>query len=608
MKEPSPEAKPSRASVGLQLKPKGPTKLKEVRLTSQFEEKDVRRLSMQYSSELAPSSKRWKTEAESPHSLAAKLELLAKHATKKSVTVSKSPQEKLQRTFSRVKSSEETRRPGSSTSMSRKISDPSGGPRRPVVEPQSERFISGSKPLRSAQKIAPIFSASLRRVELEGPAAKPKPARPRPGSGLKESVLIKAKIPEAVRIEVQARHLSVEAQRRESLISPKRNNSSVRVFRGVSSTLLPVSEGESSEGAQIDHLEIIRRMESSFPLLEKSKVSLKRYGKIEAFAVNTSQGIKRSYNEDRVSILLNAEQKLRRKSGSASYLKNCSLFSIFDGHGGSDCCNFLKDRLHQAMLEEIDYDKGLIDSLKRIFQSIEADFLKLVRGMGKKHSGSCSLTMLTLNKILVLVNLGDSRAVASYGLGKEVRDLTFDHKPEKIGEFSRVVAKGGELYRVSTNVRSKLSEFCLVNSYDRLQRLIDAQESTPDVVFGPWRIKPGGLSVSRSFGDIESKSPEFGGIQGCVSAEPDIFDHEIGDMDFVILGCDGIFDKLSSKEVVEVAWQTIRSFQNSCDLSDQSNYTSMLDQCVNNILKRAMAQRSEDNVTVIMVCFKDFSR
>jgi len=69
---------------------------------------------------------------------------------------------------------------------------------------------------------------------------------------------------------------------------------------------------------------------------------------------------------------------------------------------------------------------------------------------------------------------------------------------------------------------------------------------------GPHRIYPGRLSVSRSFGDINAKSVEMGGNPKVLIATPEIKSFKIKkDYDFIALGCDGIFDKLSSKEVIK---------------------------------------------------------
>lgn len=71
---------------------------------------------------------------------------------------------------------------------------------------------------------------------------------------------------------------------------------------------------------------------------------------------------------------------------------------------------------------------------------------------------------------------------------------------------------------------------------------------------------PGRLSVSRTFGDIEAKLPKLDGNPKVVVAEPDIMAFKITDaakFDFIILGCDGIFDKLDNKETVHLVWQSV---------------------------------------------------
>lgn len=42
------------------------------------------------------------------------------------------------------------------------------------------------------------------------------------------------------------------------------------------------------------------------------------------------------------------------------------------------------------------------------------------------------------------------------------------------------------------------------------------------VILGPFRVLPGRLSVSRTFGDIEAKKPKYGGNPRVIIAEPEI--------------------------------------------------------------------------------------
>ena len=88
---------------------------------------------------------------------------------------------------------------------------------------------------------------------------------------------------------------------------------------------------------------------------------------------------------------------------------------------------------------------------------------------------------------------------------------------------------------------------------------------------GPFRVLPGRLSVSRTFGDIEAKKPKFGGNPKVIIAEPEIKAFKVQpNYDFIILACklkleylftyvgDGVFDKLENKDVISAAWDAAR--------------------------------------------------
>lgn len=65
------------------------------------------------------------------------------------------------------------------------------------------------------------------------------------------------------------------------------------------------------------------------------------------------------------------------------------------------------------------------------------------------------------------------------------------------------------------------------------------------------RVLPGRLSVSRTFGDVEAKVEKYGGNEKVVIATPEIKSFKItSEYDFIVLGCDGIFDKLSNKDAI----------------------------------------------------------
>lgn len=70
------------------------------------------------------------------------------------------------------------------------------------------------------------------------------------------------------------------------------------------------------------------------------------------------------------------------------------------------------------------------------------------------------------------------------------------------------------------------------------------------VTQGPVRVIPGRLSVSRTFGDCQAKLEKYNGNPNVVIAEPEIHylsikeDHH----DFIVLGCDGIYDRLNTEQ------------------------------------------------------------
>ena len=57
--------------------------------------------------------------------------------------------------------------------------------------------------------------------------------------------------------------------------------------------------------------------------------------------------------------------------------------------------------------------------------------------------------------------------------------------------------------------------------------------------------------MARTIGDAEAKLTKFGGNPNAVIATPDIKSFALkSEYDFIILGSDGIFDKLANVEVV----------------------------------------------------------
>ena len=120
----------------------------------------------------------------------------------------------------------------------------------------------------------------------------------------------------------------------------------------------------------------------------------------------------------------------------------------------------------------------------------------------------------------------------------------------------------------------------------------------------PWRVSPGGLSVSRTLGDIETKDENFGGKKGVVVAEPDISEFDLNDdFNFIVIGCDGIFDVLSNSEIIECIKIVLK-----INKGKNKKINELCRDFSNMIIKSALAKESFDNVSCVVIVFnlKDF--
>jgi protein phosphatase 2C family protein 2/3 len=73
----------------------------------------------------------------------------------------------------------------------------------------------------------------------------------------------------------------------------------------------------------------------------------------------------------------------------------------------------------------------------------------------------------------------------------------------------------------------------------------------------------------------------------------------IGKEDFIVLGCDGIFEKLDSEEVINEAWRTIKKNKNG-------SIHEVVGAATQSIVKLCMDKKSSDNLTAILIYLGSF--
>lgn len=124
---------------------------------------------------------------------------------------------------------------------------------------------------------------------------------------------------------------------------------------------------------------------------------------------------------------------------------------------------------------------------------------------------------------------------------------------------------------------------------------------------GPLRVLPGRLSVARTFGDPEAKIVALGGNPKCVIHNPEIKKFRIvKEHDFIVLGCDGIFDKLENDETISCVWRAVHDNKFHPNVKNQAkDIHKICGMGVEYVMKNSLLRRSLDNVTVVVVGFSN---
>lgn len=119
----------------------------------------------------------------------------------------------------------------------------------------------------------------------------------------------------------------------------------------------------------------------------------------------------------------------------------------------------------------------------------------------QSHAGCTANVVLITPEWTYCANAGDSRAVAKIN-GKDTFELSRDHKPENPVEMDRITKAGGTV------------------SFGRVN---------------------GCLNLSRAMGDFEYKKQKMRPEEQMITSWPDVIKVKTDSIDFIIMGCDGIW-------------------------------------------------------------------
>jgi protein phosphatase len=285
--------------------------------------------------------------------------------------------------------------------------------------------------------------------------------------------------------------------------------------------------------------------------------------------------------------------------------------AVFDGHGGAGVSQYLRKHLYDAVkvhLQKCHWEESELEdhtktqasalprqpppkttippqkstdkipsvfshaaALKAAFAQIDKDVLA---NESLSYQGSTAVAVVVHegedgHRTLLSANVGDSRAILSRR-GRAV-DLTRDHKPNDDKEKARILAMG---------------ETIEWDQYSKVHRVRN-------------------LSLSRAIGDRYAKP--------VVTGEAEIKHYPVVDDgdEFILLASDGLWDVMTSDEVVSFVHQRIKQELERDDLAieELKNYKLVLRRNMAKFVAREAIRRgSGDNVCVIMVWLNDLHR
>jgi serine/threonine protein phosphatase PrpC len=237
--------------------------------------------------------------------------------------------------------------------------------------------------------------------------------------------------------------------------------------------------------------------------------------------------------------------------------------------------------------------------------------------------GTTAVVVLVVDGILTIGWCGDSRAV----LGRKPKgsktwtafELSHDHKPTNPREHKRILQLGGMVGRSLKEAQSgkayqRAGGACPVFCFGAISasrgaavpsRHRRAPSSREEVVGGfffdfeavrtvtrdthaganqdsPLRCYPGGLSLSRSIGDVTLKYHP----KKVVVGDPEVVQQRLGPDDrFILLACDGIWDVMTNERAVAIASKAIKNKEDAARA----------------VVRQAYALGSTDNMTAVVV-------
>ena len=285
--------------------------------------------------------------------------------------------------------------------------------------------------------------------------------------------------------------------------------------------------------------------------------------------------------------------------------KNIDVFGVFDGHGGKEISQFVSNHFTEELIKNKNLETNLSQALKETFikmdeimttpESIEeikkyarlskeADDLQSKNEPANSQMALLSQLIPPKNPEANDINMRTGCTACVFSVDEKAKKLYFANA----GDSRVVMCKNGKAYPQSEDHKPEMES--------EKNRIYKAEGWISD-----GRVK-GNLNLTRGFGDLEYKQnknlkPE----DQMITANPDIkvidFDK---DMDFVIIGCDGIWDCLKNQEACDFVSKRLKDNPNI-------KISKIVEEMMDSIVAKDLYNESGvgcDNMNCVIVVFK----
>lgn len=281
-----------------------------------------------------------------------------------------------------------------------------------------------------------------------------------------------------------------------------------------------------------------------------------------------------------------------------NYAERRAFYAIFDGHGGGRCSDFLAKNFHLMLGKNPLIGEKPDEAIQQVWTEAEETFYEQCSKKYEKsrtegdranfrRDGSTATVVLVVGDQVLVANCGDSHVYLYCESKGPPKCLSDAHNTDNKKENERVEKSGAKVEQELVSVPTGM---CCMRK---------------KVPLGKLRVWPGGLAVTRSFGDFHAKIPTLGGIEGSVIADyGELRTLEIEeDWQGIIIASDGAWDALSPRQIWDHFWDTSQSYSGEASDRYREGLVKMVDECCDSEYWEQYGG-SADNTTAIALVFQ----